>query len=83
MPVVAEWGMEWTRLVVLELGAGEVYAHECGEAEWMVLPLSGACEVRCAEPRGAAPHPAPQTPAGLKDRGSAPDPGPQPPDGLE
>ncbi|MFF3620363.1 5-deoxy-glucuronate isomerase [Streptomyces sp. NPDC002467] len=49
----------------------------------MVLPLSGACEVRCAEPPGAAPHPAPQTPAGLKDRGSAPDPGPQPPDGLE
>ncbi|MEU9231489.1 5-deoxy-glucuronate isomerase [Streptomyces subrutilus] len=62
MPVVSEWGMEWTRLVVLDLAPGEVYAHACGEAEWIVLPLSGACQVRC---RGSAPDPAPQTPEGL------------------
>ncbi|MFG2879227.1 5-deoxy-glucuronate isomerase [Streptomyces sp. NPDC048337] len=75
MPVTAEWGMEWTRLIVLDLAPGESYAHRCGEAEWIVLPLSGACRVRCAEPapdgqvrvpdRGSAPDPAPQTPAGL------------------
>ncbi|KIF01766.1 IolB protein [Streptomyces sp. RSD-27] len=41
--------MEFTRLVVLELAPGEAYAHACGEAEWIVLPLSGGCEVRCAE----------------------------------
>ncbi|WP_306318572.1 MULTISPECIES: FUSC family protein [unclassified Streptomyces] len=35
-------------------------------------------------PRGSAPDPAPQTPAGLeKTRGSAPDPAPQTPAGLE
>ncbi|MFD9353338.1 5-deoxy-glucuronate isomerase [Streptomyces sp. NPDC060031] len=58
--------MEWTRLVVLELGPGEVHAHECGDAEWIVLPLSGACTVRCAEleERGSAPDNAPRTPAG-------------------
>ncbi|MGW7462382.1 5-deoxy-glucuronate isomerase [Streptomyces sp. NPDC054797] len=55
--------MSWTRLVVLDLAPGEVYGFECGESEWIVLPLSGGCEVRC---RGAAPDPAPQTPEGLK-----------------
>ncbi|MGW7436680.1 5-deoxy-glucuronate isomerase [Streptomyces sp. NPDC054849] len=72
--------MSWTRLVVLDLGPGEVYAHECGESEWIVLPLSGGCEVRC---RGAAPGPAPQTPAGLKEGGAAPGPAPQTPAGLK
>ncbi|MFJ8164943.1 5-deoxy-glucuronate isomerase [Streptomyces sp. NPDC096136] len=68
--------MEWTRLRVLDLAPGETYAHDCGDAEWIVLPLSGSCEVRCAErsptrpspvPRGSAPDPAPQTPAGPED----------------
>ncbi|WP_327266779.1 5-deoxy-glucuronate isomerase [Streptomyces sp. NBC_01232] len=72
--------MEWTRLTVLDLAPGEVYGHECGESEWIVLPLSGGCEVRC---RGAAPDPAPQTPAGLKERGSGPNPAPRPPAGPE
>ncbi|GGZ91747.1 5-deoxy-glucuronate isomerase [Streptomyces subrutilus] len=45
MPVVSEWRMEWTRLLVLQLEPGEVYAHPCGEAEWIVLPLSGGCTV--------------------------------------
>ncbi|MFE1416224.1 5-deoxy-glucuronate isomerase [Streptomyces sp. NPDC058746] len=72
--------MEWTRLVVLELEAGEVYAHECGESEWMVLPLSGGCRVRCAEPGSAA---GPEGAAGPGDRGSAPDPAPQTPAGLD
>ncbi|MGR4878973.1 5-deoxy-glucuronate isomerase [Streptomyces sp. LARHCF249] len=54
--------MEWTRLLVLALEPGEVYAHACGDAEWTVLPLSGSCRVRCP---GSAPEPAPQAPAGL------------------
>ncbi|MFE9632861.1 5-deoxy-glucuronate isomerase [Streptomyces sp. NPDC006463] len=45
--MVSEWGMEWTRLVVLALEPGEVYAHACRDAEWIVLPLSGSCQVRC------------------------------------
>ncbi|MFD5419588.1 5-deoxy-glucuronate isomerase [Streptomyces sp. NPDC127069] len=49
--------MEWTRLRVLDLAPGEVYAHECGEAEWIVLPLSGGCEVHCAEPFPTPPLP--------------------------
>ncbi|MFE2308965.1 hypothetical protein ACFXA9_23155, partial [Streptomyces sp. NPDC059411] len=82
MPVVSERVMEWTRLLVLDLVPGEVYAHECGESEWIVLPLSGSCEVRCAEP---FPHPAPSRSAELRlRRGRAlPGPGPQTPDGLD
>ncbi|WP_407841686.1 5-deoxy-glucuronate isomerase [Streptomyces sp. DSM 116496] len=73
--MVSEWAMEWTRLLVLDLSPGEVYAHECAESEWIVLPLAGGCEVRCAEPSptpllpetgGEAPGPPPQTPAGLQ-----------------
>ncbi len=56
MPVVSEWGMEWTRLLVLALEPGETYAHPCGEAEWIVLPLSGACRVDCRD-AGAGPDP--------------------------
>ncbi|MEU9373074.1 5-deoxy-glucuronate isomerase [Streptomyces sp. NPDC048255] len=70
--------MSWTRLVVLDLAPGEVYAHGCGESEWIVLPLVGACEVRCR----ALPGPAPQSPPQLQDRGSAPHPAPQTPEGL-
>ncbi|MFF2192220.1 5-deoxy-glucuronate isomerase [Streptomyces sp. NPDC058157] len=61
--------MEFTRLVVLELAPGEVYAHACGESEWIVLPLSGGCEVRCTEPS----PPLPPTPSGGTPRGSAPE----------
>ncbi|MFD3697059.1 5-deoxy-glucuronate isomerase [Streptomyces sp. NPDC058646] len=73
MPVVSEWGMSWTRLLVLELAPGEVYAHPCGESEWIVLPLSGGCEVR----RRALPGPGPRPSAGPEDRGSAPGSGPE------
>ncbi|MFJ6754244.1 5-deoxy-glucuronate isomerase [Streptomyces sp. NPDC091273] len=66
--------MSWTRLVVLDLAPGEVYAHECGESEWIVLPLEGGCEVRSW---GPAPDPAPRSSARLNDRGSAPSSGPQ------
>ncbi|MBT2447611.1 5-deoxy-glucuronate isomerase [Streptomyces sp. ISL-43] len=76
--------MEWTGLLVLDLEPGEVYAHTCGESEWIVLPLAGACAVRCTEPfphpapsrNRALPGPAPQTPAGLRRWGSAPAAGP-------
>ncbi|WP_037882992.1 MULTISPECIES: 5-deoxy-glucuronate isomerase [unclassified Streptomyces] len=48
--------MEWTRLMVLDLAPGEVYAHTSGECEWIVLPLSGGCQVRCrALPNPASP----------------------------
>lgn len=53
MPVVSEWGMEWTRLRVLELEPGEAYAFPSGECEWIVLPLSGGCEVRCRAQPGS------------------------------
>ncbi|RST02215.1 5-deoxy-glucuronate isomerase [Streptomyces sp. WAC07149] len=56
--------MELTRLVVLELAPGEAYAHTCGDAEWIVLPLSGPCEVHYTS---ASPDPGPQTPDGLED----------------
>ncbi|MFE9564297.1 5-deoxy-glucuronate isomerase [Streptomyces sp. NPDC006487] len=49
--------MEWTGLRVLDLAPGEAYAHACGESEWIVLPLSGGCEVRCAEPSPSPPLP--------------------------
>uniref|UniRef100_A0AAU2K3T7 5-deoxy-glucuronate isomerase n=1 Tax=Streptomyces sp. NBC_00049 TaxID=2903617 RepID=A0AAU2K3T7_9ACTN len=62
--------MEWTRLRVLVLGPGEVYAHECGESEWIVLPLAGGCEVRC---RGAAPD-RDRDPTPAPDRDPTPDP---------
>ncbi|MEV8535247.1 5-deoxy-glucuronate isomerase [Streptomyces sp. NPDC051211] len=58
MGVVGEWGMGLTRLRVLELGAGESYGFECGDCEWIVLPLEGGCRVRCAEPSPTPPLPA-------------------------
>lgn len=69
MPVTASHAMEWTRLLVLDLAPGEAYAHACGDAEWIVLPLAGACEVRCAEP---SPAPAPPPPPPLPGTGSGP-----------
>ncbi|MEU9940811.1 5-deoxy-glucuronate isomerase [Streptomyces lavendulae] len=94
MPVVSESAMEFTRLRVLELAPGETYGFACGDAEWIVLPLAGGCEVRYAEASpgpdgrpGAAParHPGParEGSPGL-DPGTAPDPEPDPepfPDG--
>ncbi|MFD0356452.1 hypothetical protein ACFVHW_22345, partial [Streptomyces sp. NPDC127110] len=70
MPVRSETGMELTRLVVLELAPGETYRFPCGDAEWIVLPLTGACEIRCtAAPPDRVPGPA-------LDPGAALDPGP-------
>ncbi|MFD3937306.1 5-deoxy-glucuronate isomerase [Streptomyces sp. NPDC058611] len=80
MPEVSEWGMEWTRLLVLALEPGETYAHPCGEAEWIVLPLSGSCRVDCRDPgpapgAGLAPRAGPDSGAAP---GSAPGSGPGP-----
>ncbi|MCP3756104.1 5-deoxy-glucuronate isomerase [Streptomyces sp. TBY4] len=76
--------MDWTRLLVLDLSPGEAYAHECGESEWIVLPLAGACEVRCAEPSPTPPLPETGgTTPGPPPRDSAPDPAPQTPAGLK
>ncbi|WCD86548.1 5-deoxy-glucuronate isomerase [Streptomyces xanthophaeus] len=58
MPVQSEWGTEWTRLRVLDLGPGEAYGFGTGKCEWIVLPLSGACEVDCRDLPG--PEAAPQ-----------------------
>ncbi|WP_327252821.1 5-deoxy-glucuronate isomerase [Streptomyces sp. NBC_01244] len=80
MPVVSEWAMDWTGLLVLDLAPGEVYAHPCGKSEWIVLPLAGSCEVRCAEPSPTPPLPETggSAPSPLS-RGSAPDPAGAPP----
>ncbi|WP_411105793.1 5-deoxy-glucuronate isomerase [Streptomyces sp. cmx-4-9] len=59
--------MEWTRLRVLELAPGESHEHACGDAEWIVLPLSGGCGVRYA-----GPDPEPGSGAGRDT--AAPDP---------
>ncbi|WP_329101864.1 5-deoxy-glucuronate isomerase [Streptomyces sp. NBC_01439] len=64
--------MEWTRLVVLDLAPGEVYAHPCGESEWIVLPLSGACEVHC---RALPNQPPPEFEA--RGAGQSPEGGPE------
>ncbi|MFG2295483.1 5-deoxy-glucuronate isomerase [Streptomyces sp. NPDC048603] len=83
MPVTSEHSLALSLLRILDLGPGETYAFECGDAEWIVLPLSGGCTVRCTEPM---PHPAlPLAPPGgppSRNRGSAPDPaaGAAPPD---
>lgn len=74
MPVLSEWEMEWTRLRVLALEPGETYAFPSGECEWIVLPLSGGCEVRCRE---AAPDAEPAPPARGARVGAGPGNGPQ------
>ncbi|MFD5509491.1 5-deoxy-glucuronate isomerase [Streptomyces sp. NPDC127051] len=67
MTVTGSHEMEFTALRVLELEPGEEYTHACGDREWIVLPLAGACVVRCAEP---APHPqAPKGPEVFELRG--------------
>ncbi|WSK25554.1 5-deoxy-glucuronate isomerase [Streptomyces sp. NBC_01298] len=72
--------MEWTRLLALDLAPGEVYAHGCGESEWIVLPLAGGCDVRCAEPSPTPPLPETGgSAAGPPPRASAPDPAGAPP----
>nr|WSX54686.1 5-deoxy-glucuronate isomerase [Streptomyces sp. NBC_00974] len=75
--------MALTRLRVVDLAPGEAYAHECGDAEWIVLPLAGGCVVRCAEPHPAEPHPAEPHPAEPhpaepRDATTLPEPGPLP-----
>lgn len=59
MTVTGSHEMEFAALRVLELAPGETYAHACGDREWIVLPLAGACVVRCTEP-----HPRPPVPSG-------------------
>ncbi|MFJ7202962.1 5-deoxy-glucuronate isomerase [Streptomyces sp. NPDC098789] len=38
--------MAHTQLRVLDLRPGETYPLDCGDHEWIVLPLAGACAVR-------------------------------------
>ncbi|MGH3098591.1 MAG: 5-deoxy-glucuronate isomerase [Streptosporangiales bacterium] len=45
-PETAGW--EYSSLRVLELGPGTEHEWDTGESEWIVLPLSGSCTVRCA-----------------------------------
>ncbi|MET9958962.1 5-deoxy-glucuronate isomerase [Streptomyces sp. NPDC006326] len=59
--------MAYTRLRVLALEPGETHTFECGDAEWIVLPLAGACRVRCAEPVREGP-PAAETVIELRGR---------------
>ncbi|GLX37191.1 hypothetical protein Sros01_32640 [Streptomyces roseochromogenus] len=80
MPVVSESDMEFTRLRVLELAPGETYGFACGDAEWIVLPLTGSCEVRYADTPPSPSGPPDPAPAGRS--GPAPDGPPDPaPDG--
>ncbi|WP_251055443.1 5-deoxy-glucuronate isomerase [Streptomyces sp. ISL-66] len=67
--------MAFTRLRVLDLEPGEAYAHACGDAEWIVLPLAGGCEVRCAEPLPGRADPARRT-IGARGPGHGADGGP-------
>lgn len=40
-------GWDYCSLRVVELAAGEEFEFATGDSEWIVLPLSGACAVRC------------------------------------
>ncbi|RSS83924.1 hypothetical protein EF918_02315, partial [Streptomyces sp. WAC06614] len=71
MPLTAEWSMPLTHLKILTLTPAEPYTWPSGPAEWIVLPLSGSCQVECTavaapEPDRAAPAaaPYPAPPAG-------------------
>ncbi len=44
-PESAGWG--YSSLRVAELAAGQHHEFATGDSEWMILPLSGACAVRC------------------------------------
>ena len=45
-PTTADWTFSHLRVLHLEPGAHVTF--ETGSAEWIVLPLSGSCTVRCA-----------------------------------
>ncbi|MFF3495868.1 precorrin-3B synthase [Streptomyces sp. NPDC002795] len=82
------------RAAEVAVAAAEVFlaaARKVGGRVWRVREL-GASHAELAgllaahpalTPRGSAPDPAPQTPAGLKNRGSAPGPAAQSPQGLD
>ncbi|WP_327670908.1 MULTISPECIES: precorrin-3B synthase [unclassified Streptomyces] len=82
------------RAAEVAVAAAEVFVAAAREASgrvWRVAELDLSAEELTRRlsahpsltPRGSAPYPAPQTPAGLKDRGSAPYPAAQSPQGLE
>lgn len=50
MTVTASHTMASTALRVLDLAPGESHEHSCGDHEWIVLPLAGACAVTCRAP---------------------------------
>ncbi|MFI2643872.1 5-deoxy-glucuronate isomerase [Streptomyces sp. NPDC018610] len=49
-PGSAGWGHAHLR--VLDLPAGGTHTFDTGDSEWIVLPLSGGCEVSCADEFG-------------------------------
>ncbi|MFJ9128216.1 precorrin-3B synthase [Streptomyces sp. NPDC102340] len=82
------------RAAEVAVAAAEVFVAAAREASgrvWRVAELDLSAEELTRRlsahpsltPRGSAPDPAPQTPAGLKDRGSAPHPAAQSPQGLD
>ncbi|MCB5169288.1 5-deoxy-glucuronate isomerase [Streptomyces bambusae] len=56
MPVTADHRLDHTRLQILTLAPGETYDGECGPAEWILLPLAGACRTTVT-PAGGPPQP--------------------------
>ncbi|MFE9254676.1 5-deoxy-glucuronate isomerase [Streptomyces sp. NPDC006879] len=68
LTVTAEHGLERTALRLLTLGPEEPWVHHCGEAEWILLPLTGSCTVSVTS--GPEESDAPD-PAGVDHRTAA------------
>src|SRR5450631_780144 len=46
-PTEANW--QFSSLKTLHLAAGQSFAFDTADSEWIVLPLSGSCRVECGK----------------------------------